>query len=248
MDEWLFEGAPALIATLDEDLICRHASTAWREKLGLASGRGELNMPLEALFVLEQTPLLAQQLKATLEREKPENDIPVSLTGKQGVTLGLLSAWRIRPPAGPVRIGLAATCNSELERALDELRRLRTMHELILNAAGEGIYGLDNEGRATFGNTATKEILGWGPDEVIGKKSHDVHHHSHPDGSPYPRTDCPIYAALHDGEIHRVDDEVFWHIDGSPVPVEYTSTPIRQDGEIQGAVVVFRDVLGTQGE
>ncbi|MGD8631227.1 MAG: sigma 54-interacting transcriptional regulator, partial [Gammaproteobacteria bacterium] len=49
-------------------------------------------------------------------------------------------------------------------------------------------------------------------------------------------------AALHDGEVHRVDDEVFWHIDGSPVPVEYTSTPILQDGELQGAVVVFRDI------
>ena len=86
------------------------------------------------------------------------------------------------------------------------------------------------------------EILGWKPEEVIGKRSHDIHHHSHPDGSPYPHTECPIYAALQDGEVHRVDDEVFWHVDGSPVPVEYTSTPIRQDGKIQGAVVVFRDI------
>jgi transcriptional regulator with GAF, ATPase, and Fis domain len=39
-----------------------------------------------------------------------------------------------------------------------------------------------------------------------------------------------------------VDEEVFWHLDGPAVPVEYTSTPILQDGEIQGAVVVFRDI------
>ncbi|MCP5093637.1 MAG: PAS domain S-box protein, partial [Gammaproteobacteria bacterium] len=84
--------------------------------------------------------------------------------------------------------------------------------------------------------------LGWKPEEVIGKRSHDIHHHSHPDGSPYPHTECPIYAALRDSEVHRVDDEVFWHVDGSAVPVEYTSTPILQDGEIQGAVVVFRDI------
>lgn len=116
------------------------------------------------------------------------------------------------------------------------------MHELILNAAGEGIYGLDANGKATFGNAATMEILGWKPEEVIGKRSHDIHHHSHPDGSLYPHTECPIYAALRDGEVHRVDEEVFWHVDGSAVPVEYTSTPIRQDGQIQGAVVVFRDI------
>jgi PAS domain S-box-containing protein len=144
--------------------------------------------------------------------------------------------------SGSVGLCLAATCNTDLDRALDELLRLRTMHELILNAAGEGIYGLDRNGIATFGNVATMEILGWKPEDVIGKRVHDIHHHSHPDGSPYPHTECPIYAALRDGEIHRVDEEVFWHVDGSPVPIEYTSTPIRQDGEIQGAVVVFRDI------
>ncbi|MCW4187212.1 MAG: sigma 54-interacting transcriptional regulator [Candidatus Thiodiazotropha lotti] len=116
------------------------------------------------------------------------------------------------------------------------------MHELILNAAGEGIYGLDVNGLGTFGNAATTEILGWRPEDVIGKRSHDIHHHSHLDGSPYPQAECPIYAALQDGEVHRVDDEVFWHADGSPVPVEYTSTPIVKEEKIQGAVVVFRDI------
>ncbi|MEN8761366.1 MAG: sigma 54-interacting transcriptional regulator, partial [Thiogranum sp.] len=115
-------------------------------------------------------------------------------------------------------------------------------HQLILDAAGEGIYGLDNEGSTTFGNAATMAILGWNPDNIIGRKAHDVHHHSYPDGSPYPRTECPIYAALKDGEVHRVDKEVFWHTNGSAVPVEYTSTPIWQEGKINGAVVVFRDI------
>jgi transcriptional regulator with GAF, ATPase, and Fis domain len=69
-----------------------------------------------------------------------------------------------------------------------------------------------------------------------------MHHHSHADGSKYPRNECPIYSALKDGEVHRVDDEVFWHIDGSAVPVEYISTPIREDGKLNGAVVIFRDI------
>ena len=67
-------------------------------------------------------------------------------------------------------------------------------------------------------------------------------HHSHADGSTYPREECPIFAALKDGEVHRVDDEVFWHVDGSAVPVEYISTPIWQDGKLNGAVVIFRDI------
>ena len=122
------------------------------------------------------------------------------------------------------------------------LFELESRSGLILECAGEGIYGLDAEGRLTFGNEAAADILGWRTEDVIGQKAHDVHHHSHADGSPYPREDCPIYAALKDGEIHRVDDEAFWHANGSPVPVEYTSTPIFKDGKPDGAVVVFRDV------
>ena len=123
-----------------------------------------------------------------------------------------------------------------------ELSRLQTQHQLILDAAGEGVYGLDCEGRVTFSNAAATEILGWKLEDVLGQRSHDVHHHSHSDGSNYPRDDCPIYAALKDGEVHTVDCEVFWHANGSPVPVEYTSTPIRVDGKLDGAVVIFKDI------
>ena len=130
----------------------------------------------------------------------------------------------------------------QLERTLEEHLHLQLQHQLILGAAGEGIYGLDSEGRLTFGNAAAATILGWQTEDVVGQRAHDVHHHSHPDGSPYPRDECPIYAALTDGEVHRVDDEVFWHADGHPVPVEYTSTPILVDGTPVGAVVVFRDI------
>lgn len=128
------------------------------------------------------------------------------------------------------------------EAAYDELMSLQAEHKLILDTAGEGIYGLDADGNTTFGNAATSRILGWHVDEIIGRKAHEVHHHSHADGSPYPREECPIYAALTDGEVHHVDDEVFWHTDGTAVPVEYTSTPILKDGEPDGAVIVFRDI------
>ncbi len=130
----------------------------------------------------------------------------------------------------------------EREAAFENLARLQTAHKLILDAAGEGIYGLDNKGRITFANAASTDILGWKADDVHGQPAHDTHHHSHADGSSYPREECPIYAAIRDGKIHRVDDEVFWHTNGSPVPVEYTSTPIMKDGRPEGAVVVFRDI------
>jgi PAS domain S-box-containing protein len=115
-------------------------------------------------------------------------------------------------------------------------------HDLILGALGEGVYGLDREGRGTFCNEAATRILGWTAEDVIGAPLHDIHHHSHADGSPYLREDCPIYAALVDGVVHEADNEVFWHVNGQAVPVHYTSTPVIEDGEVVGAVVVFRDI------
>ncbi|MBU1192757.1 MAG: sigma 54-interacting transcriptional regulator [Gammaproteobacteria bacterium] len=242
MDTQWLEDAPALLAVLDENLVCRRASQAWRERLGLAGTQGELSVPLSDIFTLEHSAELPDKLRDGLQQEIPIQDIPVSLVGKNVVTEGLLAAWPVSIGSGSTGLCLAATCNTDLHRALDELRHLRTMHELILDAAGEGIYGFDSDGMGTFGNAASIEILGWKPEDMIGKRAHDVHHHSHADGTPYPHTECPIYAALRDGEVHHVDDEVFWHVDGTPVPVEYTSTPIRHGGKIAGAVVVFRDI------
>lgn len=126
-----------------------------------------------------------------------------------------------------------------LQHDMDHLRQL---HELILAAASEGIYGLDLEGKTTFVNDAATRILGWSRPHLIGAPLHDIHHHSHEDGSPYPREECPIYATLQDGQVHHVDHEVFWNSNGDAVPVEYTSTPIFEEGILRGAVIVFRDI------
>ncbi len=242
MVESLFREAPILLAVMDRALCCRSLSRGWQTRLGLMGDEEVRGLSVSSLFLWDERESLEEKLAAVLHEAASLQDMPVSLQGEGVTTQGLLSAWPVALDSGSTGLALAATCNTDLERALDELRHLRTMHELILDAAGEGVYGLDRQGRATFGNAATMEILGWDPQEVIGRQSHDIHHHSHPDGSPYPQSECPIYAALRDGEVHRVDDEVFWHIDGSAVPVEYTSTPIQQDGEIRGAVVVFRDI------
>jgi len=149
-------------------------------------------------------------------------------------------------PDGVVVVFRNISQRLEADRLRDEtfreLEELQAAHQIILDAAGEGIYGLDADGNTTFGNAATSQILGWKVDDVLGQKAHEVHHHSHADGTPYPLTDCPIYAALKDGEVHRVDDEVFWHDDGTAIPVEYTSTPIMKNGKPDGAVVVFRNI------
>jgi len=115
-------------------------------------------------------------------------------------------------------------------------------YKLILTSAGEGIYGLDSEGRATFANPAAIQMTGWTEEDIIGKPMHEKHHHTHTDGRYYPQHECPIYAALKDGEVHHITDEIFWRKDGTSFPVHYTSTPMIENGVVTGAVVVFQDV------
>ncbi|MCW9002849.1 MAG: PAS domain S-box protein, partial [Rhodospirillales bacterium] len=131
---------------------------------------------------------------------------------------------------------------TEAKWAEDEIRRLGRRNRLILDAAGDGIYGLDMNGICTFINPAAAAMLGYEAEDLKGRELHKIVHHSHADGTPYPAADCPIASAFRDGGERSVADEVFWRKDGTSFSVDYTSTPIIEDGEIKGAVVVFRDV------
>lgn len=113
---------------------------------------------------------------------------------------------------------------------------------LLLSSVGDGIYSINQQGLCTFINPVGAKMLGLKPEDVIGKNIHQIHHHTHEDGRHYPVEQCPIYAAVHDGVVHEGIQEIFWRVDGSYFPVEFTSTPIIRDSEIIGAVVVFRDI------
>jgi PAS domain S-box-containing protein len=128
------------------------------------------------------------------------------------------------------------------KQAENSIERIYHQNELILNAAGEGIFGLDIQGKHTFVNPAAAQMLGYTVNELIDRHSHTLWHYKKSDGSSYPVEECPIYAAYKDGRVHHRDDEVFWRKDGTCFPVTYTSTPIIEDGNIVGAVVTFRDI------
>jgi PAS domain S-box-containing protein len=113
---------------------------------------------------------------------------------------------------------------------------------LLLESTGEGIFGIDLEGHCTFINRAGANILGYEASHILGKNMHWLTHHSHPDGSHYADTDCPIFRAFRQGLPCRVDTEVFWKCDGSSFPVEYSSHPIMQEATVLGAVITFIDI------
>jgi len=121
-------------------------------------------------------------------------------------------------------------------------REVEAQNQLILEAAGEGIYGINAEGKATFVNRAAQEMLGWNAEDLIGRELHSIIHHHHLDGGQFPAHECPIYDSFRRDKTVRVEDDAFWRKDGKPILVEYVSTPIYDHGILAGAVVIFRDV------
>ena len=113
---------------------------------------------------------------------------------------------------------------------------------MILDCAGEGITGVDAEGIATFINPAAAAMLGYEVAEVLGNNVHELVHHSHADGTPYPLTACPIHAAAVTGTEMQGETEIFWRKDGTSFPVQFVARPIFDEGAISGAVVTFRDL------
>ena len=116
------------------------------------------------------------------------------------------------------------------------------MHSL-LNSMAEGAYGVDTEGNCTFVNRSFLQILGYdNQEELIGKHIHELIHHSHPDGTLYPASECRMYASYRQNEETHVTNEVFWRKDGMAISVEYWAQPILQEGVVTGAIATFVDI------
>ncbi len=145
-----------------------------------------------------------------------------------GGLLTVIGAWGFQRVTRPL-----------FERNQRSQERLR----LLLNSAGEGIYGIDSEGHCIFANLACLELLGYGADdELLGKNMHNLIHHHHADGREYHFRDCHIYQSIRQVRGVRIDSEVFWRKDGTPFPCEYHSHPMTENGQCTGAVVSFKDI------
>jgi PAS domain S-box-containing protein len=118
----------------------------------------------------------------------------------------------------------------------------RSQHIALLESTGEGIYGVDLDGRCTFINKFGASLFGYQPEELIGQSIHALTHHTRRDGSSYPVEACSIYQAYRTGQSCRGEDEVFWRRDGSCFAAEFSSSPLYEGGILTGTVVTFRDI------
>ncbi len=130
----------------------------------------------------------------------------------------------------------------ERERAQLAIHRLHRHNELILNSAGEGLFGIDISGAISFVNPAAMRLFGYAEHELLGQNPHQLLHHTRADGTPHAKDDCPIFNSIRTGKDFVTADEIFWRKDATSFPVEYVTTPIKEEDKVIGAVVVFRDI------
>ena len=132
------------------------------------------------------------------------------------------------------------------DAVVEQQEKLRAQSEyirLLLASTAEAIYGVDTEGLCTFVNPACLAMLGYASEgDVVGRKIHDLIHHTYPDGRPYPAAECRVQISTREGKPVHAADEVHWRADGTSFSVEYWSHPMYQSGKLLGAVVTFIDI------
>ena len=112
-------------------------------------------------------------------------------------------------------------------------------YRLLAENSTDMISRHDLEGHYLYASPACRSLLGYEPEELVGKPMHETAHYSHPDGTPYPAAECPMLRTVAGGNAHAVEDEVFWRKDGLALRVEYSASPVREQGQLSGAVVNF---------
>ena len=112
----------------------------------------------------------------------------------------------------------------------------------ILENTRMAIFLTDEQQQCVFMNQAAEELTGYRSDEVLGRRMHDVVHHSRPDGSAYPVEECPIGLAFPIKD-RMSGDETFVHKDGHFFNIAFTASPILgDDGQPVGTIVEVQDV------
>jgi PAS domain S-box-containing protein len=255
-----FEQCPEPLMLLDpranQYIDCNIAAT---ELLGFS--RPEiLRMPITAIYGRELGQLVVFTEQVLTQGKARSSRISCRLSNDERIPVELNGARTVIKNHEYLVISIRDISSDDLFRdraaadqivrgGLLEWKHLQTIfHEderdnlLMLTSVGDGIYCVDTDGLCNFINPAAQRLLGRTNNDVLGQNIHYVHHHTREDGRHYPVEECPIYAAIRDGVVHEGIQEVFWKHDGTPFPVEFTSTPIISDGSIIGAVVVFRDI------
>jgi PAS domain S-box-containing protein len=176
--------------------------------------------------------------------------VQVAFSSEPGIAGAQAVIWLVLIMAAGVRQTLLTYDNAALRRGLEQrvreqtadLRRLARQTEVLVSSVGDGIYGVDLEGRVTFANPSAALALGFLPEQLLGHDAHDRLHGAEHGTTGHERGSCYVQHAIAEGRVVSSEEDVYQRRDGSTFPVEVTASPLLDEDRIAGAVVAFRDV------
>jgi PAS domain S-box-containing protein len=230
----------------------------------LADGSGQIvawNSSAQRMFGYSESEVRGQHLTKLLperyrERQEPGLVLPPANVPSRFIAIAIeLHGLRKDGSEFPLELSISAWKNggdmcysaifrdrTEDDRARQAFQELRRQSDMILNAAGEGICGLDHQSMITFANPAAARMLAYEPDQLIGQPFYEILRQRAPGTlAGVPQT-SPVLATLRDGAVHRASDQVFWKKSGASLHVDCVSTPIKEGTQCRGAVVLFNDI------
>jgi PAS domain S-box-containing protein len=242
----LVEGSLGMVCTHDLTGILLSVNTHGAQSIGRTVG-DMVGHSLGEFMIPKKQHLLAPYLQEIVATGEAQGLLYLSHTGGEPRVIAYRNKLIDFPGHEPYVLGFGVDI-SEQVKAEDKLRVLIRQSNSILESVGDGIYGIDLEGKVTVINPAAAQMLGYKPQELLGKVFHDIIQHTRSDGTPYPSDDSPVRRTLINRDTVRIANEVFWRKDGTSFPVEYVARPqIEQnadsgrDGKAVGVVVAFTD-------
>jgi two-component system cell cycle sensor histidine kinase/response regulator CckA len=244
--EHIIENVPHSIFWKDRDFVYLGCNKDFARQAGVDKPENIVGKTdYDLVWKKQEADLFRKTDKEVMESGEPQLAIEEPQLQADGTEATLLtSKVPLRDALGNVigLLGIYADI-TDRKRAEEELSEREEQLRLILASTGEGIFGINTEGKCTFANRACAQLLGLQEArDLIGQAMHPLMHHSRSDYAAYPIEECPTYHACNQDKVIHVDGEVLWRADGTCFSTDYYSYPMKRNGQVVGAVVTFTDI------
>lgn len=239
----LADSAPMYIAMADKSGNAVYFNKSWLEYTG-KSLEGMLGLGWLSVLHPEDAPRFERDFKHAFKNHITINE-EYRFRRADGEYRWMLAVGAPRYTPDGHFIGYFGTYTDfherkQTEEALhDQIRLMQT----ITGNTTLGLLMMDDRQRCTYMNPIAEAMTGFTFSEMqeMNRPLHDIIHHTHPDGRPYPMSECPIDSAL-PKKARIPGQDTFVHKDGRFYPVAFTASPILRDGTPVGTVIEVRDM------
>jgi len=136
--------------------------------------------------------------------------------------------------------------NKAFRNLANELSAVASKSEVVINAIGDGVVAIDNQGIIQLINPAAQSIIGWGKQDAVALSYRSVFKLvNQKDESLDPLMD-PIQQALNSNQEIRTNNLSLMTNSGKKIMISLVASPVGEIGS--GVITVFHDITNEKAE